>query len=116
MVVSFIGGGNRSTRRKRPTCSKSLTNLTGVGTYNKITTTTAPTPNMNISCVLSEYVAAIKLLIYHDYRHKKMQSISNASKRTFSYVKCYDMPPVIFTLELGRFSVTMVMILARCSQ
>ena len=25
--VSFIGGGNRSTRRKLPTCCKSLTNL-----------------------------------------------------------------------------------------
>jgi len=27
MVVNFIGGGNRSTRRKPPTCRKSLTNL-----------------------------------------------------------------------------------------
>ena len=27
MAVSFIGGGNRSTRRKRWTCSKSLTNF-----------------------------------------------------------------------------------------
>jgi len=27
MVVSFIGGGNRSTQRKPPTCSKSLTNF-----------------------------------------------------------------------------------------
>ena len=27
MAVSFIGGGNRSTRRKLPTCLKSLTNL-----------------------------------------------------------------------------------------
>jgi len=26
VVVSFIGGGNRSTRRKPPTCHKSLTN------------------------------------------------------------------------------------------
>ena len=26
-MVSFIGGGNRSTRRKPPTCRKSLTNL-----------------------------------------------------------------------------------------
>ena len=26
MVVSFIGGGNRSIRRKSPTCHKSLTN------------------------------------------------------------------------------------------
>jgi hypothetical protein len=25
--VSFIGGGNRSTRRKPPTCRKSLTNF-----------------------------------------------------------------------------------------
>jgi hypothetical protein len=28
VVVSFIGGGNRSTRRKQPTCRKSLTNFT----------------------------------------------------------------------------------------
>ena len=28
VVVKFIGGGNRSTRRKRPTCRKSLTNFT----------------------------------------------------------------------------------------
>jgi len=27
VVVSFIGGGNRSTRRKPPTCHKSLTNF-----------------------------------------------------------------------------------------
>ena len=27
MAVSFIGGGNRSTRRKSPTCRKSLTNF-----------------------------------------------------------------------------------------
>jgi hypothetical protein len=27
MAVSFIGGGNRSTRRKLPTCLKSLTNF-----------------------------------------------------------------------------------------
>jgi len=27
MVVSFIGGGNQSTRRKPPTCRKSLTNF-----------------------------------------------------------------------------------------
>jgi len=27
MVASFIGKGNRSTRRKPPTCRKSLTNL-----------------------------------------------------------------------------------------
>ena len=27
VVVSFIGGGNQSTRRKPPTCHKSLTNL-----------------------------------------------------------------------------------------
>jgi hypothetical protein len=27
VAVSFIGGGNRSTRRKLPTCCKSLTNL-----------------------------------------------------------------------------------------
>jgi len=27
MAVSFIGGGNWSTRRKSPTCLKSLTNL-----------------------------------------------------------------------------------------
>jgi hypothetical protein len=27
MAVSFIGGGNRSTRRKPPTCGKSLTNF-----------------------------------------------------------------------------------------
>ena len=27
VAVSFIGGGNRSTRRKQPTCCKSLTNL-----------------------------------------------------------------------------------------
>jgi len=27
MAVSFIGGGNRSTRRKPWTCSKSLTNF-----------------------------------------------------------------------------------------
>ena len=27
MVVSCIGGGNRSTRRKPPTCRKSMTNL-----------------------------------------------------------------------------------------
>jgi len=27
MAVSFIGGGNRSTRRKPPTCCKSLTNF-----------------------------------------------------------------------------------------
>jgi hypothetical protein len=27
MTVSFIGGGNRSTRRKPPTCRKSLTNF-----------------------------------------------------------------------------------------
>jgi hypothetical protein len=27
MAVSFIGGGNRSTRRKPPTCRKSLTNF-----------------------------------------------------------------------------------------
>jgi hypothetical protein len=27
VAVSFIGGGNRSTRRKPPTCRKSLTNL-----------------------------------------------------------------------------------------
>ena len=28
MAVNFIDGGNRSTRRKPPTCSKSLTNFT----------------------------------------------------------------------------------------
>jgi len=28
MVVSFIGGGNRSTRRKPPTCRMWLTNFT----------------------------------------------------------------------------------------
>jgi len=27
MVVSFIGGGNRKSRRKPPTCRKSLTKL-----------------------------------------------------------------------------------------
>ena len=27
VVVSFIGGGNRSTLRKLPTCRKSLTNF-----------------------------------------------------------------------------------------
>jgi len=27
MAVSFIGGGNRSTRRKPPTCPKSLNNF-----------------------------------------------------------------------------------------
>jgi len=27
VVVSFIGGGNRSTQRKPPTCRKSLTNF-----------------------------------------------------------------------------------------
>jgi len=27
VAVSFIGGGNRSTRRKPPTCRKSLTTL-----------------------------------------------------------------------------------------
>jgi len=27
MTVTFIGGGNRSTRRKPPTCRKSLTNF-----------------------------------------------------------------------------------------
>jgi len=27
VAVSFIGGGNRSTRRKPPTCHKSLTNF-----------------------------------------------------------------------------------------
>ena len=27
VAVSFIGGGNQSTRRKQPTCHKSLTNL-----------------------------------------------------------------------------------------
>jgi len=27
VVVSFIGGGNRSTWRKPPTCRKSLTNF-----------------------------------------------------------------------------------------
>jgi len=27
LLVSFIGGGNRSTRRKPPTCWKSLTNF-----------------------------------------------------------------------------------------
>jgi len=27
VAVSFIGGGNRSTRRKTPTCRKSLTNF-----------------------------------------------------------------------------------------
>jgi hypothetical protein len=27
VVVSFIGGGNRSTRSKSPTCRRSLTNL-----------------------------------------------------------------------------------------
>jgi len=27
LAVSFIGGGNRSTRRKPPTCRKSLTNF-----------------------------------------------------------------------------------------
>ena len=27
MAVSFIGGGNQSTRKKPPTCRKSLTNL-----------------------------------------------------------------------------------------
>ena len=31
--VSFIGGGNRSTRRKPPTCRKSLTNFI---TYNVV--------------------------------------------------------------------------------
>jgi len=28
MAVSFIGGGNQSTRRKPPTCRKSLINFT----------------------------------------------------------------------------------------
>ena len=32
-VVSFIGGGNRSTRRKPPTCRKSLTNKFGDFVY-----------------------------------------------------------------------------------
>jgi hypothetical protein len=27
MSISFIGGGNRRTRREQPTCRKSLTNL-----------------------------------------------------------------------------------------
>jgi hypothetical protein len=27
VAISFIGGGNRSTRRKPPTCTKSLTNI-----------------------------------------------------------------------------------------
>ena len=27
VVVNFIGGGNRNTRRKPPTCRKSLTNF-----------------------------------------------------------------------------------------
>ena len=27
VIVSFTGGGNQSTRRKLPTCSKTLTNL-----------------------------------------------------------------------------------------
>ena len=27
LVISFIGGGNQSTRRKPPTCQKSLTNF-----------------------------------------------------------------------------------------
>ena len=27
VAISFIGGGNRNTRRKPPTCTKSLTNL-----------------------------------------------------------------------------------------
>jgi len=27
LAVSFIGGGNRSTQRKSPTCRKSLTNF-----------------------------------------------------------------------------------------
>jgi len=29
VAVSFIGGGNRKTRRKPPTCRKSLTNFIG---------------------------------------------------------------------------------------
>ena len=33
MAVSFIGGGNRSTRRKPPTCRKSLTNFI---TYSRL--------------------------------------------------------------------------------
>ena len=31
--VSFIGGGNRSTRRKPPTCRKSVTNLINIILY-----------------------------------------------------------------------------------
>ena len=33
MAVSFIGGGNRSARRKRPTCLKSLTNFYHIMLY-----------------------------------------------------------------------------------
>jgi hypothetical protein len=33
VVVSFIGGGNRNTQRKPPTCRKSLTNFITYGLY-----------------------------------------------------------------------------------
>jgi hypothetical protein len=37
VVLSFIGGGKRSTRRKSPTCRKSLTNF-----YNVVSEYTLP--------------------------------------------------------------------------
>jgi len=54
VTVSFIGRGNRSTRRKPPTCRESLTfeltTLVVIGTHSKskyhtITTTAAPALN-----------------------------------------------------------------------
>jgi hypothetical protein len=37
VAVSFIGGGNRRTRKKTPTCRKSLTNLIIICKYKGIT-------------------------------------------------------------------------------
>jgi len=45
VAVSFIGGGNQSTQRKPPTCSKSLTNfITYCIKY------TSPERNSNSQC------------------------------------------------------------------
>ena len=49
VVVSFIGGGNQSTRRKPPTCHKSLTTLSHKVVSNIVKSGvehTIPPPNL----------------------------------------------------------------------
>jgi len=55
VVVSFSGGGNRSTRRKQPTCGKSLTSLY-VTTLSMIGTNNTPSKKYKELFIMSSII------------------------------------------------------------